>query len=395
VFPVYRTYGTGAAAAPQDAAIRGLVRERVSWLIPPGESHVVDRILAWLAGEGPGDSADAVRRFQQLSAPIAAKSVEDTAFYRSGRLLSRNDVGFDATILGIPLDAFHQIIADRARDVPHAMLTTATHDHKRGEDVRARLAVLSTIPDAWRARVEAWEALSWGWDHDVDGGDRYMLLQTIVGAWPAEGADGDFADRLKAWQQKALREAKLRSSWEAPDDDYEAAAAALIDAYLADPRFVADVTAFVAEIEPAARANTLVQTLLRYTLPGVPDLYQGTEFADLSLVDPDNRRPVDYAARAALLGNDAAPSKLRLIADLLALRRADPILFADGDYRPATIEGSDRILAFTRNAGGRNLRVAALVRGTDVPDATIRFADGRNYTAAAAFADGPIWYDVD
>ncbi|MGU3315374.1 malto-oligosyltrehalose synthase [Sphingomonas sp. M6A6_1c] len=398
VFPVYRTYGTGDAAAPQDAAIRGLVRERVSWLIPPGEAHVVDRILAWLAGEGPqgtsDEAADAVRRFQQLSAPIAAKSVEDTAFYRSGRLLSRNDVGFDATILGIPVDAFHQIVADRARDVPHAMLTTATHDHKRGEDVRARLAVLSTIPDAWRARVEAWEALSWGWDHDVDGGDRYMLLQTIVGAWPAEGAAGDFADRLKAWQQKALREAKLRSSWEAPDEDYEAAAAALIDAYLADPRFAADVTAFVAEIEPAARANTLVQTLLRYTLPGVPDLYQGTELADLSLVDPDNRRPVDYAERAALLGSDSAPAKLRLIADLLARRRADPALFADGDYRPATVEGSDRILAFTRSAGGRSLHVAALVRGTAVPDATIRFADGSTRSAADAFAQDAIWYEL-
>ena len=398
VFPVYRTYGTGDAAAPQDAAIRGLVRERVAWLIPPGEAHVVDRILAWLAGEGPqgasGDAADAVRRFQQLSAPIAAKSVEDTAFYRSGRLLSRNDVGFDATILGIPVDAFHRIMADRARDVPAAMLTTATHDHKRGEDVRARLAVLSTIPDAWRARVEAWEAIAWTWDHDVDGGDRYMLLQTIVGAWPEEGAAGDFADRLKAWQQKALREAKLRSSWEAPDEAYEAAGAALIDSYLADPRFVAEVTAFVAEIEPAARANMLVQTLLRYTLPGVPDLYQGTELADLSLVDPDNRRPVDYAVRQALLGSDAAPAKLQLIADLLALRRAEPALFADGDSRPATVDGSDRILAFTRSAGGRQLHVAALVRGTAVPDASIRFADGSTIAASDAFAKGSTWYDI-
>jgi (1->4)-alpha-D-glucan 1-alpha-D-glucosylmutase len=398
VFPVYRTYGTGDAAAPQDAAIRGLVRERVAWLIPPGEAHVVDRILAWLAGEGADgplrDAADAVRRFQQLSAPIAAKSVEDTAFYRSGRLLSRNDVGFDATILGIPLDAFHRIMADRARTVPHAMLTTATHDHKRGEDVRARLAVLSTIPDAWRVRVEAWEAMAWNWDHDVDGGDRYMLLQTIVGAWPAEGASRDFADRLKAWQQKALREAKLRSSWEAPDEAYEAAGAALIDSYLADPRFVAEVTAFVAEIEPAARANTLVQTLLRYTLPGVPDLYQGTELADLSLVDPDNRRPVDYGARQALLGSEAAPAKLRLIADLLALRRAEPALFADGDYRPANVDGSDRILAFTRSAGGRQLQVAALVRGTAVPDASIAFADGSTVAASVAFAKGSLWYDI-
>ncbi|WP_293876357.1 MULTISPECIES: malto-oligosyltrehalose synthase [unclassified Sphingomonas] len=397
VFPVYRTYGTGDAAAVQDAQIRGLVRERVSWLIPPGEAHVTDRILAWLAGEGPGEdrgkAADAVRRFQQLSAPIAAKSVEDTAFYRSGRLLSRNDVGFDANVLGIGIDEFHALMADRVRDVPRAMLTTATHDHKRGEDVRARLAVLSTIPDAWRTRVEAWEAMSFAWNHDVDGGDRYMLLQTIVGAWPDAGSSDDFADRLKAWQQKALREGKLRSSWEAPDEAYEAAAAALVDSYLSDPRFVAEVTAFVAEIAPAAEANTLVQTLLRYTVPGVPDLYQGTELADLSLVDPDNRRAVDYAARAALFDDDAAPAKFRLIADLLALRRAHPALFADGDYQPVAVDGSDRILAFTRHADGKVLAVAALVRGTTVPDATIHFADG-SIAAADLFADRAIWYRV-
>ncbi|EZP50242.1 malto-oligosyltrehalose synthase [Sphingomonas sp. RIT328] len=395
VFPVYRTYGTGDAAAPQDAAIRGLVRERVAWLIPPGEAHVVDRILAWLAGDGPGDAADAVRRFQQLSAPIAAKSVEDTAFYRSGRLLSRNDVGFDATILGVPVEAFHALMIDRAREVPQAMLTTATHDHKRGEDVRARLAVLSTIPDVWRARVEAWEALAWGWGHDVDGGDRYMLLQTIVGAWPEDGADADFAERVKAWQQKALREAKLRSSWEAPDADYEAAAAALVDHYLADPRFCAEVTAFVAEIAPAALANTLAQTALRLTLPGVPDLYQGCELADLSLVDPDNRRPVDYDRRLALLGSAEAPNKLRLIADLLALRRAEPALFTTGDYRPAEVEGSDRILAFSRSAGDQTLRVAVLIRGTERSVATIRFADGRTLSAAEAFVAATIWYDID
>ena len=392
VFPVYRTYGTGADAPASDALIRGAVRERVAPLIPPGEGPVVDAILAWLAGEGPGDAADAVRRFQQLSAPIAAKSVEDTAFYRSGRLLSRNDVGFDASILGIGVDAFHDLMTARARDVPHAMLTTATHDHKRGEDVRARLAALSVVPDTWRSRVEAWDQLSWQWDHEVDGGDRYMLLQTLVGAWPEDGATPDFADRVKAWQQKALREAKLRSSWEAPDEAYEAASAALVDAYLADPRFVAEVTAFLADIAPIADANTLIQTLLRYTLPGVPDLYQGTELTDLSLVDPDNRRPVDYAAREALLGTDDAPPKLRLIADLLAHRRAAPDLFADGDYRPAQVEGSDRILAFTRAHAGRTLHVAALIRGTDVPDARVRFADGTTHTAADLFAASPIWY---
>jgi len=406
VFPVYRTYGTGDDAPARDAAIRGAVRERVAGLIPPGEAWVVDRILARLAGDGtdaePAQAAAAVRRFQQLSAPIAAKAVEDTAFYRSGRLLSRNDVGFDATLLGATMEELHEAMASRARDVPHAMLTTATHDHKRGEDVRARLAAISVVPDAWAARVEAWEAMSWAWDHDVDGGDRYMLLQTIVGAWPDTGTDAGasgaptpaFAERIKAWQQKALREAKLRSSWEAPDEAYEAAAAALADAWLGDPRFVAEVAAFVSDLAPIAEANSAVQTVLRYTAPGVPDLYQGTELPDLSLVDPDNRRPVDYDTRAAQLGSAAPPAKMRLIADLLALRRAHPLLFAQGGYRAADVTGSDRIFAYSRSHAGETLRVALLVRGTTVPDATIRFADGFVVAAQTAFATGATWYQL-
>ena len=136
-----------------------------------------------------------------------------------------------------------------------------------------------------------------------------------------------------------------------------------------------------------------MQTLLRYTLPGVPDLYQGTELADLSLVDPDNRRPVNYAQRQALLGSESAPAKLRLIVDLLALRRERPALFAQGDYTPATVEGSDRILAFTRQQGERTLRVAVLIRGTDVPAAVIRFADGDERDAAQLFISGPIWWE--
>lgn len=396
VFPVYRTYGPDAPAA--DAAIRALARERVADLIPPGEAQVVDLVLSWLAGDGPAGggpagAADAVRRFQQLSAPIAAKAVEDTAFYRYGRLLSRNDVGFDADRIGMNPAEFHPLMVARARDVPRAMLTTATHDHKRGEDVRARLAAITAHPDAWREAVLAWLDRD---DGGVEDADRYMLFQTLVGAWPADGVSGDFVERVVAWQQKALREAKLRSSWEAPDDAYEAAAAALVTALPADTAAVALIERTVALLADTAWRNTLAQVFLRCTLPGVPDLYQGTELDDLSLVDPDNRRPVDYDARRRLLAGDA-PAKLRLIADLLRLRRDEPGLFANGDYAPADVGGAQaaHLLAFERRHAGRTVRCAVALHGVrDWGDTRILFASGVAATADTLFGDRPIWYEV-
>lgn len=395
VFPVYRTYGTGDAAPAGDEAVRAQVRARVAELIPPGEAPITDLILAWLAGDGPGDAAlaaEAVRRFQQLSAPIAAKAVEDTAFYRYGRLLSRNDVGFDAETFAMPPAAFHAAMEERARAVPHAMLTTATHDHKRGEDMRARLAAVSARPEAWRALALRWVDE----DEAVDPADAYMLLQTLVGAWPdngpGAGSGSDFAERVKGWQQKALREAKLRSSWEAPDEAYEAAADALLDRWLADAAFVAAVEDMLAALRPIAEANTLAQVLLRYTLPGVPDLYQGTELADLSLVDPDNRRPVDYDRRARLL-DAAAPAKLRLIAELLSLRRAHPALFRDGDYAAAEVSGAGaaHLLAFERRGDGRTLRCAVALHGArDWGDTRVRYDSGEEMAASALFAASPV-----
>jgi len=345
----------------------------VQRFVPPGEANVVDQILAWLAGEGPGDAelaAQAVRRFQQLSAPIAAKAVEDTAFYRYGRLLSRNDVGFDAGTFASSIEDFHEAAKGRAERFPRGMLATATHDHKRGEDVRARLAVLSEMPDLWRARVERWQALAAPFAEAVEGADQYMLFQTLFGAWP-EGlepndADGlrSFAERVNDWQQKSLREGKLRSSWELPDEEYEARCNRLTEALLDPSRsstFLSDMTDFLAHTAAPARANTLAQVALHYTAPGVPDLYQGTELLDLSLVDPDNRRPVDYATRERLLGNlgsaGAAGEKLALIARLLDLRRQHPALFADGDYRPLAVTGerAGHVLAFQRSAGDATL----------------------------------------
>jgi (1->4)-alpha-D-glucan 1-alpha-D-glucosylmutase len=376
VFSVYRTYGTGDDAPESDAVIRETVRERAARFTPPGEATVVDRVLSWLAGEGPGDrnlAATAVRRFQQLSAPIAAKSVEDTAFYRHGPLLSRTDVGFDAARFSMPVADFHQAMLNRVRDFPRAMLATATHDHKRGEDMRARLAVLSEIPDAARERIERWDDMAGPPAQMVDPADRYMLYQTLFGAWPAglSGIDraglSDFADRVVAWQQKALREAKLRSSWEAPDEAYEAKCETLVR-HLLDPSagaaFLADMQDFVTMTAGATLANMLVQSTLRCTSPGMPDLYQGCELSDFSLVDPDNRRPVDYDLRRAQLGSPdasapglAGGAKLALIGKLLSLRRANPALFAEGGYEPVAVEGprARHVLAFRRRLGSETV----------------------------------------
>lgn len=404
VFPVYRTYGTGAAAPAADVEIRDTVRERVAAFVPPGEGVVVDQILSWLAGEGPGApalAADAVRQFQQLSAPIAAKAVEDTAFYRYGRLLSRNDVGFDAARMSLDIDAFHAAMIERARDWPSVMLATATHDHKRGEDVRARLAVLSETPDLWRSRVEHWFELVQPYAEDVDPADTYMLLQTLFGAWPVDLAASNiaglsnYAERIVAWQEKALREAKLRSSWEAPDERYETRCHDLARALL-DPRrsaaFLGDLTAFVDWTAPAAQANSLAQVALRYTVPGVPDLYQGTETADLSLVDPDNRRPVDYSARREMLATASDP-KATLIARLLTLRRQHPTLFALGSYEPIAVTGAraDHVIAFKRAHDGIALQCVVALRSAErLRDGT----DAGEWWADTALSSGKTVADL-
>ncbi|AJP71169.1 malto-oligosyltrehalose synthase [Sphingomonas hengshuiensis] len=420
VFPVYRTYGTGGGAPARDAAIRATVRERVRPFLRTGEAAVVDAVLSWLAGEGPGDAAlaaEAVRRFQQLSSPIAAKAVEDTAFYRYGRLLSRNDVGFDPAHLASSVATFHAQQTARADHFPHAMLATATHDHKRGEDVRARLAVLSALPGAWAERVAQWESMAAPFAEGTDPADRYMLYQTLFGAWPAglSAHDGGglsrFAERVKAWQEKSLREARLRSSWERPDEATEGRLKRLIDALLDPARsgaFLADLSGFVAWTAPAALANSLAQTALHLAVPGMPDLYQGCELADLSLVDPDNRTPVDYAVRERLVAAsaDAQPAKLALIRQLLDMRRSAPALFSDGAYRPLHCRGarSGNVIAFERSHAGVTLTcavaircAAALVGGPrPTPEAdwwadTEICADGGSVRAAELFRDAAVY----
>jgi (1->4)-alpha-D-glucan 1-alpha-D-glucosylmutase len=343
-FPVYRTYG------PDDS---GVVHEALSD-VRSRRPDVDGELLAFfgdvLAGRQAGDDATELRlRFQQLTGPVMAKGNEDTAFYRYHRFIAGNEVGSDPACWSVSVDEFHAANAARAEQWPASLLATATHDTKRGEDVRARLAVLAEIPHEWAAAVRGWEQRAEGWNEDgvVDANIRYLIWQTLVGAWPITG------DRLRAYVEKAAREAKVHTSWVDPDPRYEAGLAAFVDRVLLDGQLAAAIAGFVDAIEPYGRANSIVQLGLKLTAPGIPDIYQGTEFWDHNLVDPDNRRPVDYAARADTLATGAHP-KQALLADLLARRRNRPdLLGAGASYEPLNVTGAaaDHVVAFARGGG--------------------------------------------
>jgi (1->4)-alpha-D-glucan 1-alpha-D-glucosylmutase len=358
-FPVYRGYNAGSERSSSDQAAFAKALAAAKQTTPISTHSVLNHLDRWLGGE-PGHAA-AGTRFQQLSAPIAAKAVEDTAFYRYGRLLSRNDVGFDAERLGGSIADFHRACAARLAAFPDAMLATATHDHKRGEDLRARLAVISEIPDAWVAFLTKCHALD---GQKPDPADAIMLYQMIVGAWPpgldpsdAAGCQA-FAERLAVWQQKALREAKLRTGWTAPNESYETTARDfLFSLFAPNGGFLPIAQSFIDTIAPAGAVNGMAQTILKMTVPGMPDFFQGTEFWDFSLVDPDNRRPVDYRARrnATEPAGDWRDGRIKqsVIRKVLTLRRQVPDLFARGDYSPLPVQGTleDHIVAFTRTHG--------------------------------------------
>jgi (1->4)-alpha-D-glucan 1-alpha-D-glucosylmutase len=344
------------------------------------DAWLIDVIAKWLSGELIAPEADAAQavaltRFQQLTGPLCAKAVEDTAFYRYGRLISRNDVGFDARRFSISATEFHDRMRDRARTLPRAMLATATHDHKRGEDVRARLAVLSELAPEWMTVVERWIRLSLPHCRKAAGnplpskGDLAILFQTVVGAWPVglipSDADGcaAFAKRVEAWQQKALREAKLHTDWTAPNEDYERSAAHIVSwLFSGASEVLPEIAQFANRISRNGAINSLSQLVAKLTAPGVPDIYQGTEFWDLSLVDPDNRSPVDFAARQSALHSGAEIAwtdltdrriKQFVLAQILAVRKDHPELFARGAYRPLQVDGSlaGHIVAFARILG--------------------------------------------
>ena len=335
--------------------------------------------------DGPEEYRDIVVRFamkfQQYTGPVMAKGVEDAALYVYDRLASLNEVGGEPDRFGASVSEFHRENALRARDWPHAMLSSTTHDTKRGEDVRARVSVLSELPDEWRARISAWSNLTAphhrGETNSPGPNDEYLLYQTLLGAWPLGEIDetglGDFRGRILAYMEKAIREAQANTSWTDPDEEYEAGIAHFIDALLSlESPFLPEFLPFQRRIARLGAINSLSQTLLKLTAPGVPDVYQGNEFWDFSLVDPDNRRPVDYALHRRLLADlesldpssasslleegvwqDGRP-KLYLTRKALGLRRERPGLFRSGEYIPLEIIGerADHVVAFARRRGG-------------------------------------------
>ena len=388
-FPVYRTYITDTGPLTDHD------RRYVSWAIrsakrsSPGLTGLVfdfvERILLHEAGTAEPAERDERQRFigkfQQITSPVAAKGIEDTALYVYNRLVSLNEVGSDPTQFGIEPDALHRWMAERQRNWPFALSATSTHDTKRGEDTRVRIDALSELPVEWKAAVTRWRALNRRARTEVggrtapDANEEYLLYQSMIGAWPfMADEEAAFRERLKQYIVKALREAKVNTSWLTPDEEYEGAVLAFIDRAL-DPRrpFLESFRPFQQRAAEIGIVNSLAQLVIKCTAPGVPDFYQGTELWDLSLVDPDNRRPVDYDRRRVLLDElrsvpasvDAARRLLDARADgrvkmytmirALAVRHALRDTFMHGDYVPLSAAGvsADRVFAFARVQDGR------------------------------------------
>jgi (1->4)-alpha-D-glucan 1-alpha-D-glucosylmutase len=364
-FPVYRTYvrpeAEGASAEDEryvTEAVRAAKAHR-----PDLDARLFellgDLLLHRLEGE---PETEFVQRFQQVTGPAMAKGGEDTAFYTYNRLVSLNEVGGHPGRFGLCVREFHRAAAERQWHWARSLLATSTHDSKRSEDVRARINVLSEMPARWAALARRWFAGHQGhWGLvEPDRNLEYLLYQTLVGAWPIE------RERLQAYVLKAAREAKSRTSWTRPDERFEAALATFVDRLLDDAAFRCDLELLVAEVTEPGRISSLAQVLLKLTSPGVPDIYQGTELWDLSLVDPDNRRPVDYATRRRLLAEcgdlsaeeawarmDEGVPKLWTIAKALCLRRRRPEAFGPAaEYAALEVSGAarDHVVAFRRGA---------------------------------------------
>jgi (1->4)-alpha-D-glucan 1-alpha-D-glucosylmutase len=401
-FPVYRTYTSGREVAERDRRYVEYTVARAKRKNPATDPSVFDFVKGVLllgveAGAGEKEKGawlDFVMRFQQLTGPVTAKGVEDTAFYVYNRLVSLNEVGGNPERFGLPLEAFHGQNIERSRSYPLALLATATHDTKRSEDLRARINVLSEVPERWRAALAKWRRLNKKKKTLVDGqpapdpNEEYLLYQTLVGAWPVEPVAGEFAafrQRIRDYMLKAVREAKVNSSWTRPNAAYEEALVRFVDLLLQEEphnSFLADLQEFQYLTSHCGMLNALSQTLLKITSPGIPDFYQGSELWDLSLVDPDNRRPVDFGLRRRRLeglrqGEEKAGPlalarelaadmrdgriKLYLIRQALRLRSGERELFEGGSYLPLEVRGerADHVCAFERSLGERSVIVVA------------------------------------
>jgi (1->4)-alpha-D-glucan 1-alpha-D-glucosylmutase len=343
-------------------------------------------------------------RLQQLCGAVTAKAVEDCLFYRDARLVSLNEVGGEPHRFGVGLAEFHHSAAGRARSWPQTMTTLTTHDTKRGEDVRARIGVLSQVPSLWTEFLARWEVKA----PSPDPATGQFLWQNIFGVWPVGGEVTDeLRGRLHGYAEKAIREAAWHTSWNDPDAGFEGAVHRWLDTVL-DGRVAGQLTELVAQLNPHAASDALGQKLLALTVPGIPDVYQGTELWDDSLVDPDNRRAVDYAARRAAL-RDLQHPKIRVVTTALRVRRSHPDTFLRGDYIPVLAEGdaAEHVVAFRRGWKDPDIVVAVtrwtvrltetgwgntvlpLPEGTWKDTLTGAIADGPT-SAAQLFADLPV-----
>jgi (1->4)-alpha-D-glucan 1-alpha-D-glucosylmutase len=387
-FRVYRVYVQPGNASPADLAVLQHAADRARENLRPADHPALDAITAWLAGQAAGDDRQQrllgviLTRFEQLSAPLAAKSVEDTAFYRYGRMLALNEVGGSPARFHLDASEFNQRMQERCATYPLALSPLATHDHKRGADARARLAVLSERADVFanliRHVVVRLEELTAKQEVRISPVDLLMLLQTVVGAWPpaldVEDSAGieEFVERLAGWQQKAVRESKLMSNWLLPNQDYEQAAHQVLDYLFNDDALRRPIYEAVQQIAAAGAANSLCQVLIQCIAPGIPDIYQGSETWDFSLVDPDNRRPVDFAGLNETLDVERPGEELLvhwrdgrvkqwLVARLLGWRRSHVDFLQRSQYLPLLQNdvGNSRYFAFARGLG--NERVLAVM----------------------------------
>ncbi|MBD2020772.1 malto-oligosyltrehalose synthase [Leptolyngbya sp. FACHB-36] len=383
LFPVYRTYVTAESITDAD---RAYIKQVIAQAKSPAprmlkELDYIQKLLlredeALLTEEQKADRLHFVAKFQQLTGPLMAKGVEDTLLYSYNRLLSLNEVGGNPSHFGISTEAFHRFNQRKGEYWQHSMNATATHDTKRGEDARSRLNVLSELPQEWEQHLQHWRELNRSHKQNLNGklvpdvNDEYFLYQTLIGAFPFDNSEfPQFVDRVKEYVIKAVREAKVHTAWLRPDSAYEDGYLAFVDAVLSNQEFLAAFRPFQQRIAAYGVFNSLSQVLLKNAAPGVPDLYQGCELWDLSLVDPDNRRPVDYDKRRQFLkeiqrGGDRSDLlknpqdgkiKLFLTTRLLHARRHYLELFQQGDYQPLTVTGkfANHVIAFARTHQGQ------------------------------------------
>jgi (1->4)-alpha-D-glucan 1-alpha-D-glucosylmutase len=391
VFPIYRTYITQDGASSSDRTYIEQVISQAKQNIPNFlyELAFIEKFFSLDFGDNLSNEEKQqwllfLMRLQQFTGPLMAKGVEDTVLYVYNRLLSLNEVGGHPSEFGISVDEFHTFNEERCAQWPHAMSATSTHDTKRGEDVRARINVLSERPDEWEEQLRIWRDINIAHKGVVDGldvpdpNDEYLFYQTLIGAFPFDDAQyPEFVERIKEYLVKAIREAKVHTAWLTPDADYEQAFINFADRVLkaeGDNPFLAAFRPFPEPVPHYGIFNSLSQTLLKLTAPGMPDFYQGTEFWDLNLVDPDNRRPVDFEARWTALKDmkawaqsdlsglmadllrtpETGRIKLFLTHQLLQARREYTDLFQRGTYQRLTLGGSlqDHVVAFAREGGG-------------------------------------------